>query len=203
MKPWLLILYGLLLGLLVAGLILLIAQPQRGHSITLSPAPTPTLTSPPYPTATPEPIFVQISGEIQHPGIYALDEYSRLETLIELSGGFTDIADIERINMAAVLRDGDYFFIPAKDQEIPETARNAPSNLYTAQDTGYEYPLDLNQASQEALESIPGIGPSKAEDILNYRDTIGSYSNLEELLNVPGIGDVTLESLRDYLFVEP
>jgi competence protein ComEA len=203
MKPLLLIIYGLLLGLLVAGLILLIAQPQHGSPITLYPAPTPTRTSIPGPTDTPEPIRVQIGGEILQPGIYALQEYSRLEDLIDLAGGFTFRADIERVNLAALLRDGDYFFIPAEDENIPETARNAPSNLYTDQDPIYDYPLDLNDASQEALDSIPGIGPSKAEDILTYKESIGRFTILEELLNVPGIGEITLESLRDYLIVEP
>ncbi len=203
MKSWLLILYGVLLGLLAAGLILLIAQPQRGHSITLSPAPTPTRTPIPEPTATPEPILIQIGGEVIHPGIYALAESARLGELIDLAGGFTYAADIERVNQAMLLRDSDYFYIPAVGEEIPETARNAPGSLYAAQDPIYNYPLDLNQASKEALESIPGIGPSKAEDILQYKESIGQFTSLEELLDVPGIGEVTLEALRDYLIVEP
>ncbi len=203
MKPWLFILYGLLLGLLAAGLILLIAQPQRGVPITLYPAPTPTWTSSPKPTVSPEPIQVQIRGEVLKPGIYALEKYSRLQDLVSLSGGFTPSADIERVNLAALLKDGEYFYIPAEDEEIPDTARNAPCNLYEVQDPTYDYPLNLNEASLEALESIPGIGPSKAEDIFTYKESIGRYTRLEELLNVPGIGEATLESLREYLIVEP
>ncbi len=202
MKPWLLIIYGLLLGLLIAGVILLISQPMRGKPITLKPAPTPTRAAPPKPTSTAVPIQVQIGGQISHPGIYSLEEDSRLSILIDLAGGFTIDADIERINLATLLRDGDYFYIPAIDEEIPETAKNAPGNLYDPETT-YNYPLDLNEVSQEALESIPGIGPSKAEDILAFRDTIERFTTLEELLNVSGIGEAILEMLRDYLYVEP
>jgi len=203
MKPWLLILYGLLLGLLIAGVILLIAQPMRGQPITLHPAPTPTRTSPPEPTSTPKLILVQIGGQVPQPGVYSLVEEARLSVLIDLAGGFTTDADIDRVNLAMLLRDGDYLYIPAENENIPETAKNAPGNLYSNQDPTFDYPLDLNEASQEALESIPGIGPSKAQDILAYKETIGRFTSLDELLNVSGIGEATLEMLRDYLFVEP
>ena len=203
MKKWLLILYGLLIGLLATGTILLISQPSQGQPILLSPAPSPTLTSPPIPTETPTPIQAQISGEVVAPGIYALAKNFRLGDLVECAGGLTAHADVDRINLAALVRDGDYFYIPAADEEIPETASNAPGNLNTIQNPDYNYPIDLNEASQEALESIPGIGPSKAEDILAYKTEIGRFSSLDELLNVSGIGETTLESLIDYLYVEP
>jgi len=203
MKRWLWILYGLLIGLLSAGAILLISQPKQGQPIFLSPAPSPSPTSPPGPTSSPVPIQAQIAGEIANPGIYALADGLRLRDLIELAGGFTAEADAERTNLAMLVKDGYYFYIPAVDEDIPETANNAPGNLNTIQNPDYNYPLDLNEATQEALESIPGIGPAKAEDILAYRDEIGRFTILEDLLNVPGIGETTLESLRDYLYVEP
>lgn len=203
MKKWLLVLYGLLIGLLSSGLILLISQPRQGQPIALTPAPLATPTSPPTPTDTPVPIQAQISGEIADPGIYELAEDSRLADLIEQAGGLTGDTDVDRINLAMLVRDGDYFYIPAVDEEIPETASNAPGNQNTVENPDYTYPLDLNEASQEALESIPGIGPSKAEDILAYRTEIGRFTTLEELLNVSGIGEATLESLIDYLYVEP
>ena len=67
----------------------------------------------------------------------------------------------------------------------------------------YEYPLDLNSVSQEALETLPGIGPVKAADILEYRTQVGTISSIEELLNVEGIGTKTLESLEDFLIITP
>jgi len=203
MKRWLLILYGLLIGLLTAGAILLISQPRQGQPISLFPAPSPTPTAPPKPTGTKIPYQVQVGGEINHPGIFEFSDEFRLSDLVEAAGGLTSKADVDRINLAALVRDGDYFYIPAVDEEIPETASNAPGNLPISQSSDYNYPLDLNEVTQDALESIPGIGPSKATDILAYKAVIGRFSSLEELLNVSGIGAATLESLKDYLYVEP
>lgn len=195
--------YGILIGLLAAGGILLISRQDRGIPIALSPAPTPTQTPLPEPTNTAQPIQVQISGEVLEPGIYQLAENSRLITLINLASGFTAQADQDRVNQAAVLQDGDYFYIPAADEDIPETATNAPKNLSASSDLEFDYPLDINLAAQDALESLPGIGPTKASDILAYREKVGRFSSVEELLNIPGIGQATLETIRDYLICEP
>ena len=203
MKPWLTLIYGLLLGLLIGGLIILIANPSPGNAITLNPAPTATSTPLPSPTKTMEPILVQISGEVAAPGIYSLQKNARLDELIALAGGMTIEADLARVNEVALLHDGDYFYIPAEGEAIPETAANSSTNLTGDLDPQFEYPLDLNAADQEALESLPGIGPAKATDILAYREAHGGFTSIEELENVPGIGKATVESLLDYLYVEP
>ncbi|QRN83783.1 helix-hairpin-helix domain-containing protein [Chloroflexota bacterium] len=199
-KPWLLLLSGLLIGLLAAGLILLIAQPRQGVPITLLPAPTATTTGLPLPTRTPEPILVQIGGAVHSPGVYSLNADARLEDLIVAAGNLTSDADLDRINVTMKLQDGEYYYLPAVNEDIPETAANAPG--YIASDNGFSYPLNLNTATQEELESLPGIGPSKAEDILIYREQHGPFATLDDLVNVSGIGDATVESLRDYLVVE-
>lgn len=203
MKPWLWLVYGLLIGLLIGGVILLIANPSQGNAITLMPAPTATASPPPSPTKTPVSILVQIAGEVTSPGIYSLQKESRLQDLIALAEGLTINADTGRVNGAAILRDGDYFFIPAVDEVIPETAANSPANLNIDPDSEFDYPLDLNTASQEALESLPGIGPTKAEDIIVYREAHGPFTSVDELENVSGIGEATVETLLDYLYVEP
>ena len=203
MKSWLKLVFGLLFGLLIGGVILLIAKPASGDAIVLLPAPSPTPSKQPSPSKTPEPFLVQISGQVVSPGIYSLHQDSRLQDLIAAAGGLTVNADESRINGAALLRDGDYFFIPAVDEDIPETAANSPANMNIDLDSEFEYPLDLNTASQEALDSLPGIGPAKAKDIITYRDEHGPFSSVDELENVSGIGEATVESLRDYLFVEP
>jgi len=203
MKPWLLLVYGLLLGVLVTGAILLISRPTQGMPVELFPAPSPSPTSPPAPTKTPEPIMVQIKGEIVSPGSYSLAKDSRLDDLITAAGGITSSADENRINYMAIVHDGDYFYIPTFDEDIPETASNAPGNLNIGDGDSFDYPIDLNAASQEALESLPGIGPSKASDILAYREEHGPFASVDDLVNVPGIGASTVETLRDFLIVEP
>lgn len=195
--------YGILIGLLAAGGILLISNRDHGVPVTLSPSPTQTKTSLPKATNTAQLIQTQIGGEILIPGIYELPANSRLINLIELASGLTAQADHDRVNQAALLKDGDYLYIPAVGEEIPETANNAPQNLSENSELEFDYPLDLNTANQAALESLPGIGPTKASDILAYREKSGRFYSIEELLNIPGIGQVTLENIRDYLFCEP
>ena len=203
MKPWLLILTGVLIGLLATGAILLISQPERGVAIVLSPAPTPTNTAPPKPTATTAPIQVLIKGQIANPGIYILEPESRLLDLIALAGGLTELADENRVNNVFLLRDGDYFYIPSVGEIIPDTARNAPGNNPLDDPAFFDYPLNINEASQEAFESLPGIGPSKAADIIAFREQLGSFNSIEDLLDIPGIGPATLEAIREYLVIEP
>lgn len=200
-KPWILLAAGLLIGLLSAGLILLVAQPRQGVPIRLEPAPTLTPTGVPGPSPTPEPIQVQVGGAIAQPGVYTLPRESRLDALVEAAGGVTSNADADRINYAIKLRDGDYYYVPEPKEAIPETASNAPQNLQVAEN-GISYPINLNTATQDELESLPGIGPSKAADILAYRDAHGPFLTLEDLANVSGIGATTVEALCDYLYLD-
>jgi competence protein ComEA len=203
LKPWLLLLIGVLIGLLAAGAILLIAQPDRGVPIALLPAPTLTPTDMPKPTATLAPIQVLIKGQVYMPGIYSLEKEARLYDLIELAGGLTEAADIDRVNNVFILRDGDYFYIPSIGEKIPDTARNAPGNNPFDDGSYFDYPLNLNTATQAELESLPGIGPTKAMDIITYRDQVGAFKTVDDLLNIPGIGPSTLDAIREYLVIEP
>ena len=157
-KPWLLLLSGLLIGLLAAGVILLIAQPRQGVPITLIPAPTATATGLPSPTRTPEPILVQIGGAVKTPGVYSLASGARLEDLITSAGGVTSAADLDRINTTVKLQDGDYYYLPIPGEAIPETASNAPGNLTTG-NSGISYPLDLNTATAEGTRIPPRDWP--------------------------------------------
>jgi len=203
MKPWQSIIFGILVGLLASGLILLIAQPDRGEPISLSPPPTPTRTLPPKPTSTPAPITVQISGEIQNPGVYTLDGTNRLGDLIDLSGGLTEDADLTRVNFAAIINDGDFIYITAYEEDLPINSRDTIINLPTEETDAIVYPLDLNKATQEALESLPGIGEVKASAIIAYRELIGGFTTVDELIYVNGIGPATLEAIRDLVAIEP
>ena len=203
MKPWQILIFGILIGLLAAGIILLVNKPQQGSPIILNPAPTATKTQPPLATATAAPIQVQINGEVNHPGVYTCEKFSRLGDLITLAGGFTSNADQMQVNLAAILEDGDYFYIPAIDESLPEISRNSTVNIDIESEQEFEYPLNLNTATQEALESLPGIGPVKAAEIIAYREKIGEFLSIDELLNVKGIGPATLESIRSYLVVKP
>jgi competence protein ComEA len=203
MKPWQTMTFGILIGLLASGLILLITSPKQGDPIALSPPPTPTNTQQPKPTDTSSPITVQISGEIINPGVYTLGDSSRLSDLITLAGGLTKNADATRINYAAILNDGDYIYIAGEEEILPSISRDTTINLPTEESDAFIYPLNLNEATQEALESLPGIGEVKAAAIIAYRDLIGGFTAVDELIYVHGIGPATLDSIRDYLVIEP
>ena len=122
MKQYQHIIFGVLFGLLAAGLILLISKPVEGEPISLSPAPTPTNTLAPQPTSTEAPILVQVEGEVNNPGIYSLHQNARLEDLIDLAGSLTDYADNNRINRALLLRDGDYIKLSMTCEDAREAA---------------------------------------------------------------------------------
>lgn len=203
MKTWQILLAGVLIGLLASGLIYLVSSPIRGQPVTLSPAPSATTAPKPTSTSTPAPILVQVGGQVRHPGIYQLSPRSRLSDLIDQSGGLLEDADMPRINLAALCADGDYYYIPAVGENIPETANNAPQNIHLQSTPDIIYPLDLNQATQEQLESLPGIGPGKAADIIAYREINGAFTSIDDLLNVEGIGPKTLETLSELIIVGP
>lgn len=202
MKGWRLITFGVLMGFFAAGAILLIAKPKYGAPIQLLPAPTVTKTSHPEATATRPLIQIQIGGQVAAPGIYHMPEGTRLEDLIAQAGGLTPLADTVRVNFVAILTDGDYFYIPTANEEIPETAANSVLNLnHRSMEIGF--PINLNTATQQELEALPGIGPTKAQEIITYRENNGLFTSLEQLLNVDGIGPAILESIIEYIYIEP
>lgn len=192
----------MLIGLLAAGLILIIALPERGEPIVLNPAPTSTMTPLPKPTQTPAPIQVLIEGQVLVPGKYLIDKNARLSDLISRAGGVTNEADTIRINTVLRVYDGDYIYIPAIGEDIPDTACNAPGKSNKNSQLNFDYPIDINSSSAEALESLPGIGPAKAIDIITYREEVQLFNSIEDLLNVPGIGQATFESLRELIKVD-
>ncbi len=201
MKPWRLILYGILMGLIASGGIILISRPARGFPIELLAVPTSVGTAIPKPSSTPAPYQIQIKGEVHQPGVYHVQKDTRLGELIELSGGLTEMADLIRINEAILVNDGDYFYIPAIGEPIPDTSRNSPTNMNVDLSSNIIYPIDINQATLEEFESLPGIGPTKAAEIIAYRDFHGGFNEVNDLLNVPGIGPQIMETINSYVMV--
>ncbi|KZZ85998.1 MULTISPECIES: helix-hairpin-helix domain-containing protein [Bacillaceae] len=151
-------------------------------------------------SAKKEGFMVDVKGSVQRPGVYELWEGSRVKDAVEHAGGLLESADGKLINLAAVLEDGTAIYIPAKG----ETAEAEPSQgIGTAH--GNASPdskkVNLNTAALEDLQTLPGIGPSKAEAILAYRDENGKFKSEDELKEVSGIGDKTYEKLKDLIQV--
>lgn len=189
MKPWHYLAFGLLGGLLAAGLILLVASPPRGEPITLPPAPTPA------------PIRVDVSGAVARPGVYPLPVGSRVQDAVEAAGGFLDNASQASLNLAMPLTDGSKVLVPA----VPEPAARGQSAASGSTDPSDQPAvptlININTASADELMSLPGIGASKAAAIIRYRETNGPFTTIEQLMNVSGIGPATFESLKDLITV--
>lgn len=144
--------------------------------------------------------FVHVSGAVQDPGVYELPAGSRLYEAVDLAGGLMEDAAEAYCNLAAPIEDGTQYHIPTKEEaetlEAP-SGKTTQAGSYTA-----DGKLDLNRATKEELTELPGIGESKAETILTYREEHGGFGSTEELKQVSGIGDATFEKLRDDITVK-
>jgi competence protein ComEA len=169
-----------------------IAPPATSPLGAAAPGPAPAAT----PSAAPEVVVVHVAGAVRRPGLYELPAASRVADAIRAAGGPRRAADLDALNLADVLSDGLKVDVPRRGETpavapaVTPGATPAPGSL-----------VDLNQADQAALETIPGIGPVKAAAILDYRAQIGSFSSVDELLEVSGIGPATLETMRPYVTV--
>lgn len=179
---------GVLLGLFVALLIWVVARNPSGQAVTLRPVPTE------------RPIVVHITGAVPRPGVYALAQGSRVQDAISATGGF--LADAERtgINLARILEDGEQLDIPYVEGASPVIGTEIPAT--SAPSSSAEL-IDINTASQSELESLPGIGPTTARKIIEYREQNGPFVSTQDIINVSGIGPGTYERIKDLITVGP
>jgi competence protein ComEA len=138
-----------------------------------------------------------ISGAVQTPGVYELPAGARIVDALERAGGFTPDANVNAINQAAPMRDGDQVYVPTLEEE-PTAPTPGLSSSEPAAASSAGGLINVNSASPAELEQLPGIGPSRAQDIIANRP----YASVDELERVPGIGPATLEKLRPYVVVE-
>ncbi len=168
-----------------------ILQPQPADVVLISPSPSPQ----PESTPTPRPLRVYISGAVRHPDVYSLGPDSIVKDAIEAAGGPTDEADLDRINLAAPVRDGQHVYVPhlgEKDLPVEPPANPSTSNGK----------ININTADQSELETLPGIGPSIAGRICDHRETHGPFAQPKDIMDVSGIGPATFEKIRDLITTE-
>jgi len=189
----------ILAGALLTGIIYLIAQPPRGEPISLHPPPTP------------KPIMVHVVGAVRQPGLYTLPLDSRVQNAIEAAGGFTNSANPHDLNLAAKLQDGEQLIIPwmAATPDFSDYANHAtePAQSSFPQRTMPTLPIaaeliNINTASQEELETLPGIGPVTAQKIIAFRETYGPFASIESIQEVNGIGPVKFAGIKDMITVD-
>ncbi len=172
----------LLVAILGTGLGLLVRNDTTAGPVEIS-----------IPTREPaKPLVVQVSGAVSREGLYTLETSGRVADAVHAAGGLTADADPSAINLAARLIDGQQVHVPTK---------LTPAALASVSSPTQGGPLNINLANKPDLEALPGIGPSLAQAILDYRDKNGAFLRVEDLLNVPGIGEGILARIRGLITV--
>lgn len=148
-------------------------------------------------------IILHITGEVKNPGIIEIDEGSRLIDAIEAAGGATEYADINKINLAYTVQDGQKINIPnVNSVDTSEyIIQNIGENIIIEDKKTNANLVNINTANQTELETLTGIGPSTALKIINYREQTGKFKTIEDIKNVPGIGEVKFEAIKGEICV--
>jgi competence protein ComEA len=168
--------FGLLSGLLGAGILFLLTRPPRGSPVTLLPPPTP------------GPLVVHVAGAVRQPGVVRLAPGSRVADALQAAGGLLPQANSQGLNLAAFVQDGEKITVPTP---APTGAAADPAGLAAESSL-----IDINTAGAEDLERLPGIGPVMAQAIVDYRAQNGPFRRLEDIQDVPGIGPATYEEIQ-------
>lgn len=163
-------------------------------------------------------IMVYITGEVKNPGIYELEENSRIKDVIEKAGGLKETADITDINLATILQDEDKITIPSKEEnkqekqntekiqsnkqsKTTEKSQNTTSISTNTTGKNQNTKVNINTATQTELETLPGIGPSTASKIVSYRKENGKFKSIEEIKKVNGIGESKYKKIKELIKV--
>lgn len=177
---------GILLGLFLAALVWIVARNPSGEAVTLRPVPTD------------KPIVVHITGAVPRPGVYALPQGARVQDGISAAGGFLAEADKTNINLAELLEDGEKLDVPFIEGASPVLVTPLPEVVTTTTEL-----ININTASIAELDTLPGIGPTTAQRIIDYRTENGPFLNIEDIINVQGIGTGTYERIKNLITVGP
>lgn len=148
-------------------------------------------------TALPGPVVVYVAGAVARPGIYPVGPGARVADAVGAAGGPTPDADLDPLNLATRLSDGDRVFVPHRGQAPPAVVGPDP----TGDGSTPSGPVNLNTATAAQLEALTGVGPATAQAIISWRQQHGRFRAVQDLLEVRGIGPAKLESLRDQVTV--
>ena len=179
-----------LVAAVVVGALVVAGAPRllhRGAAASVAPP----IRVAPARSATPaggKPLVVDVAGAVRRPGLYHLARGTRIADAVAVAGGFTRRADRVAVNLAAPVADGEEIVVPARGAGTTGASSGAGPSP-TA-------PLDLNTATLEQLDALPGIGPTTAQKILDYRRAHGPFHSVADLDAVPGIGEGRIEQLK-------
>lgn len=143
-------------------------------------------------------VTVHVAGHVRSPGVYALFEGQRIVDAIRAAGGADPVADLNAINLAIVVTDGDQVYVPAVGETTSAVSSRIGSPIGAEQQV---FPVNINSASATQLEELPGIGPSTAAAIVAHRERYGPFTTVTGLLEVPGIGTAKFEAIENLVQV--
>ncbi len=192
MRNTLYVLLGVMAGFALAGLLIFVSRAPAGKTIVLQPAPTEA------------PIAVHVIGAVPRPGLYEFSDGARVQDAIDAAGGLLASANPNWLNLAALLEDGQQLDVPYGDGQALQPSANSfdlPSDTSDSADTSDSELININTASLEELDSLPGIGPTTAQKIIDYREENGPFTVIEDIENVSGIGPATFENIKDLITV--
>ena len=153
----------------------------------------------------PQQLLVHVDGQVRSPGVVRVEPGARVLDAVTAAGGLTGDADTSRLNLARPVADGERLWVPRPGEEVPDVADGAAAGVAgplggsSSVAGGAELQVNLNTADQAALEELPGVGPVTAAAIVQWRTDHGRFTHPDELLEVSGIGEATLEKLRAHV----
>lgn len=144
-----------------------------------------------------EEVVIHITGEVKKQGIVKVKQGARISDVIEEAGGTTKNADLSKINLAYIVQDGQKIYVPnfENKKEIETITQEAGINV--VENNNKENKVNINKASQTELETLNGIGTATALKIINYRNENGEFKKIEDIKNVPGIGEAKFENIKN------
>lgn len=152
-------------------------------------------------------IVVYVCGAVKESKVITIKENSRICDAIDAVGGLNSDADLTNINLASIIEDGEKIYIPKKGEVLNTDSDYSfsPNSSYLNNNNSNNIKnnkININKANQTQLETIPGIGPSTALKIINYRDENGNFSSIEDIKNVSGIGEAKYEKIKNYISIK-
>ncbi|EME8252469.1 helix-hairpin-helix domain-containing protein [Enterococcus faecium] len=153
--------------------------------------------------ARPKVMYTDIKGSVKEPGIYSFSSEERVYDVLKRAGGLLEEADSDRINFSAKIEDQQVLYIPAVGEEQPEHLNQSasPEGKQSTADTEPSK-ININTASPSELQQIPGIGSVKAQEIIRFREENGSFQKVEDLQEISGIGEKTVEKLKNFVTIK-
>ena len=192
MKQIAYVLVGILVGFILAGSVFIVTRLPAGKAITLAPSPTKA------------PIEVQVIGGVVRPGVYELPQGSRVQDAVDAAGGLLADTNAGAINLVAKVDDGEQVVIPGGGgSSSPVQPGGSPFSVVptVGVPTTSADLVNINTATVDQLDTLPGIGPTTAQNIVDYRNQHGLFSQIEDIMNVPGIGPATFDVIKDLISV--